>query len=264
MKLYIITDMEGVAGIVSWDSHKGLEPKKEEWMTLEVQAAIEGAKAAGADEIIVLESHKLLIDLLDKDVKIVVSGAYSLAYLSGLDSSVDAVLIIGQHARAGVQNGVLNHTGNSSIMNIYLNGEAVGEAGFAMAYAASFGVPTIFLSGDTAAVAEAKELVKNIAAVAVKEGIEKFKAISLHPRKARELIKEGVARAVPRVGEIDMFKPAPPYELKIEFATTQTASKMALIPGVKQIDARTVAYSSDNFKDIAVMYCLRGALFAAE
>ncbi len=255
--------MEGIAGIAGWDSHKGtvVDNKKEEWMTLEVEAAVQGAKKAGADEIIIAESHKLIIDLLDKDVKVVVSGEFSLDYLPGLDASVDAVLIIGQHARSGIGTGVLNHTGNNTTLNIFLNGKVIGEAGFEMAYAASMGVPTIFLSGDKAAAEEANDLVKNMETVVVKEGINKYMAISVHPEKARELIKNGVEIAFSRMKEIDVFKPAPPYELVIEFSTTQTASKMAIIPGVKKIDGRTISYTSMNFKEIVAIYCLRGALY---
>lgn len=266
MKIYIVTDLEGVAGVVSWDSHKGSfeDIEAREWMTLEVQSAIEGAKESGVDEIIVAESHKLIIDKLDKDIKLVLAGNLSPSYLSGLDSSVDSVFIIGQHARAGVENGVLNHTGNSAVFNTYLNGIVVGEAGFTMAYAGSLGVPVILFSGDREAVKEVKALVKNIETVIVKEGISKYKSISIHPQKARELIKEAAKRAIKRRKEIDPFVLKPPYEYKQEFTTTITVSKMCLIPGVKKLNDRTISYTSNNFKDITDILILRGMLYDAE
>ena len=266
MKIYIVTDMEGVAGVVSWDAHKGstFDNLKEEWMTLEVQSAIEGAKEVGADEIIVAESHKLIVDRLDKDIKLVLAGGFSPNYLVGLDSSVDGVFIIGQHARAGVEKGVLNHTGNKSVFNTYLNGIVIGEAGFAMAYAGSFNVPVTLFTGDGEAVKEAKSLVNNIETVAVKEGVSKYKAISLHPRKARELIKEAAKKAIKRIKQIKPFVLKPPYEYKQEFTTTITVSKMCLIPGVKKLNDRTISYTSNNFRDIANILLLRGMLYDAE
>jgi D-amino peptidase len=266
MKVYIITDLEGVAGVVSWDSHqeRSSDIKATEWMTAEIQAAIDGARSGGVAEIIVAERHKVIIDKLDKDVKLALAGGFSLAYLPGLDETVDGVFIVGQHARAGVGKGVLNHTGNSAIFNTYLNGIAVGELGFEMAYAGSMKVPVILLTGDAEAIQEAEALVDNMETVTVKEGINKYQAISLHPRKARELIREGAKRAVERINEIKPFVLETPYEYKVEFTTTQTVSKMCLIPGVRKVDERSIAYTSDNFQEIVNMNLLRGYLYDAE
>ncbi|MDD3927973.1 MAG: M55 family metallopeptidase [bacterium] len=260
MKIYIITDLEGVAGVVNWDSH---QERATEWMTAEIQAAVDGARSGGAEEIIVAESHKVIIDKLDKDVKLVLSGGVA-SYLPGLDESVDGVFIVGQHARAGVGTGVLNHTGNSAVFNTYLNGIAVGELGFEMAYAGSKGVPVVLLTGDTEATQEAKVLVDNMETVAVKEGINKYQTISLHPRRACELIREGAKRAVERINEIKPFTLEAPYDYKVEFTTTQTVSKMCLIPGVRKVDERSITYTSDNFQEIANMNLLRAYLYDAE
>lgn len=266
MKIYIVTDLEGVAGVVSWDTHRDSpdDIENREWMTLEIQSAIEGAKEAGANEIIVAESHRLIVDKLDKDVKLVLSGRFPPSYLSGLDNSVDGVFIIGQHARAGVEKGVLNHTGNMAVFNTYLNGKVVGEAGFIMAYAGSFNIPVILFSGDEEAVKEVKSLVNNIETVAVKDGVSKYTAISLHPQRARELIKQSAKKSIKRIRQIKPFVLKPPYEYIQEFTTTITVSKMCLIPGVKRINDRTISYTSNNFQNIVNILILRGMLYDAE
>jgi len=263
MKIYIITDLEGVAGVVDWDSHqeRSNDIKAAEWMTAEIQAAIDGARSGGAEEIIVAESHKVVIDKLDKDVKLALTGGFASSYLPGLDETVDGVFIIGQHARAGVDKGVLNHTGNRAIMHISLNGIEVGELGFEMAYAGSMKVPVILLTGDLEATREATALVGNMETVAVKEGMNMYQAISLHPQKARDLIRVAAERAVTRIGEIAPFALEPPYTYEVEFCDTQTAFKMCLIPGVKRVGGRRVSFTSNDFKEIVNMNILRACLY---
>ncbi len=266
MKMYIITDMEGAAGIAVWGSQPGIpyEVKKAEWMTAEVQAAVTGMKECGADEIIVAESHRLILDQLDQAVKVVLTGGTMVNYLPGLDASVDGVFIIGQHAMAGTGNGVLNHTGNSAIRRVMINGITLGELGFEMAYAGSLDVPVLFVSGDNATVNEAQALVKNMETVAVKEGINKYQTISLHPAQACEYIRQGAAKAVKRIQEIKPFVIEPPYTYEVEFTTTHTVSKMCLIPGVTKVNDTTVSFTSDNFQEIANIYILQGHLYDAE
>jgi D-amino peptidase len=263
VKVYIITDLEGVAGVVSWDSHqeRATDIKAMEWMTAEIQAAVDGARSGGATEIIVAESHKVIIDKLDKDVKLALTGGFAPAYLPGLDETVDGVFIVGQHARAGVDKGVLNHTGNIAIANISLNGIDIGEAGLAMAYTGSMKVPVILLSGDLEATLEVSALVGNMETVAVKEGVNMYQAISLHPQKARELIRNAAERAVGRIREIEPFTLEPPYTYEVEFCETQTAFKMCLIPGVKRVNGRRVSFTSNDFKEIIDVNILRACLY---
>ena len=235
-----------------------------EWMTMEIQAAIEGAQKAGADEIIVAESHHVVLDRLDKNMKYVLASRFSPSYLSGLDKSVDAVLMIGKHARAGVERGVLNHTGNTWVQHQWLNGIEMGETGFEMVYAGTLGIPVVFISGDKEAVWEAKALVKNMETIAVKAGISRYKAISLHPCKAQELIRAGVERALERREEIKPYIMKPPYKWCVEFTDTQYASNMNLIPGVQKINDQTIMYKSRKFQDIVKVMLLKGFLYSKE
>ncbi len=78
LKVYISADMEGVAGVVTQDQlgPAGFEYSQfREFMTAEVNAAIEAARDAGATEIVVSDSHgnglNLLLDALPQDIELV-------------------------------------------------------------------------------------------------------------------------------------------------------------------------------------------------
>ena len=111
---------------------------------------------------------------------------------------------------------------------------------------------------------QARALVTNIKAVVVKEGLSKYKAISLHPNKAQELIREGVKRALERREEIKSYVMAPPYEWRIAFTNTQYASNMCLIPGVQKINDQTILYKSRKFQDIVNVMLLKGFLYSKD
>ncbi len=60
MKVFVISDMEGISGIVRPEQTAAGEPMYEEGRKLytqEMNAAVAGAKAAGATEIVVMDYH---------------------------------------------------------------------------------------------------------------------------------------------------------------------------------------------------------------
>src|SRR5262249_18021205 len=91
MKIYISADMEGVAGVVSADQliPTGFEYAKfREFMTDEVNAAIDAAFAAGATDITVSDSHgnaeNILIEKLPKNVLLVRGFPRPLEMMQGI------------------------------------------------------------------------------------------------------------------------------------------------------------------------------------
>ena len=141
MKVHIISDMEGVAGIVKWEQVTGGDPMYEEGRRLyteEINAAVRGAKAAGATEIVVMDCHgagkgwtfnSLIPDLLDPACEFVVQQEWT-EYTGFLEEGCDAALFVGMHARAGTRDGVMNHTvSGQSWQNLWFNGTLVGEIG---------------------------------------------------------------------------------------------------------------------------------------
>lgn len=233
LKVYIMTDMEGVAGVINFDDYTSPQGRYyeigRELTTREVNAAIEGLLEAGADEILVVDGHghgAINPSLLHPEARLL--AGRPLTYPFGCDETFDATLIIGQHAKSNTDGGHLCHTGSLRVEDLQINGISLGELGCNMLFSSYFGVPTIMVSGDKAACNEALALVPNLEVAPVKEGVKRGSAsgltaeenkvfngaaIHLHPEKARELIKEKAAKALMRIDEIELFWIEPPYEL---------------------------------------------------
>lgn len=233
MKIYIMTDQEGVAGVVNADDYGGPSgryyERAKELTTLEVNAAIEGAVEAGATEFLVFDCHgQGSIDQLLLDPRAELHIGHPRLMPMERDGSFDAQFIVGQHAKANTDGGHLCHSFSFAIEGMTINGTSVGEMACDMLGAAYFGIPTILVTGDAAACAEAHELVPKIETAAVKRGITRgsasgltpeqnklFNGAAVHksPQQARRLIKEAAIRAVQRINEIKPFWIEPPYEL---------------------------------------------------
>ena len=132
--------------------------------------------------------------------------------MAGLDASFDAVVFVGAHSMIGTHRGVLSHTMSSKdVRQLRINGKPIGEIGIFALKAGTFGVPLVFVSGDTAACKEASRFVPGITVVAVKEGLARTVAISLSPEAARERIREGVARSLADISKVKPYKLKPPF-----------------------------------------------------
>lgn len=256
MKVHITADMEGVA-VICHDvqaDQKGLDyPRMREIMTGEVQAAIEGARDAGADEIVVCDAHdtgrNLLVERLDPDVEVIEGSPYDLGMMSGITRDFDASFQVGYHSMRHTHAGVLGHTFTYEITELRLNGLVVGESGLSAAIAGHFGVPVVFVSGDAHAVRQAKALVKNIVGVATKEGVGLYGVRTLTPEKARRLIRKGAKEALERLDEIEPFVVQKPVLMEVEFERPLMAEYASKIPLVKRKDARSVAYRAPDMVD---------------
>ena len=187
-KIYISSDMEGVVGAVTGEQlgPSGFEYQRfRKFMTAEVNAAIEGARAAGAGEILVADSHgngqNLLIDELPKDVQIVRSWPRPLGMVGGLDKSFDGAIFLGYHSSTDNLEGVRAHTFSSArLTSVKLNGTAVSEGVWNAAIAGEMGIPVIMVSGDDATVAEVSSFVGNVERAVVKYALSFHSAKTLH------------------------------------------------------------------------------------
>jgi D-amino peptidase len=167
--------------------------------------------------------------------------------VAGLDDSYSAVILIGYHAKAGGERGVLAHTGSGTIADLRINGRSVGEGGMNIHVAGALGVPVVLISGDDVTLAQARELVPNIEGVQVKEAIGPSAARSLRPEEARRLIREGTARAIRRRGEI---KPVPanlPVRFDVSFTQPAIALMAEQIPAVERTGANSIAFVADDY-----------------
>ncbi len=263
LKVFISVDMEGVCGVVSWDdvtvggTDYGLFRKL---MTQETNAAIEGALAAGATEIVVRDGHdtgrNILPDLLRPEARLLRDWSYGpLSMMEGIDRTFDAVVFIGYHARASTPNAVLKHTMTTKLLDVIINGKKMPEAGINGLMAGYFGVPVVLVSGDQAIAAQAKELFGDIETAVVKEAIATA-ALNLHPAKAQELIKQKTTAALKRLKDFKPYKLAPPYTLDVSFADEAGAQKASWIPGAVRKDEHTVSFTAGDVMDLMKLFRL--------
>ncbi|MGH9602236.1 MAG: M55 family metallopeptidase [Terriglobales bacterium] len=258
VKVYISADLEGVAGVVD---NTQASPSGRDYalgrrlMMAEVNAAIAAALDAGATEVIVNDSHwdqtNLEPDKLDPRARLITGAPKPFGMMQGLDDSFAAVLFIGYHPRGSTADGVLDHTYSSELKVVKLNGHEVGEYGLNAALAGHYGVPVIFISGDRAATEQAKEFIPGVEVAAVKQGIGRTAALTLPPDAARQLIAEGVKRAMGRRSEIKPVSLRSPITLEVELSSSRQADSCMMVPGMKRVSGRTVSYTAP---DMAVIY----------
>lgn len=255
--IYISCDMEGTAGVSSWkqcDPDDRQEyPTFRRLMTLEVRAAIEGAREAGARRVLVNDSHSSMRNLLfdelpdDDDLRVVSGAPKPWSMMQGLGSHFDGAFFTGYHAKAG-DLATLSHTYNEAIYRVSVNGTACSEALLNAALAGSHGVPVLLITGDSTIVDETTRAMPWTVGVAVKDAIG-FSAIeSLTPYWAREAIRAGARQAMARIEQARPFTFGPsPLELTIETAGVEHADFIELMPGFTRIGARAVRFGADEY-----------------
>ncbi len=256
LKVFISVDMEGVSGLINWDETDNRGPDYNLFrrlMTEEANAAITGALAAGATEIVVRDAHdsarNILPDLLRPEAQLIREWNGPLSMMEGIDKTFDAVVFIGYHARAGTPNAVLKHTMSLSVYDLILNGVRLPEAGWNATIAGYFDVPVVFVSGDAAICKQAREILGNVETAQVKEGIGKA-AKMLHPSKSQELIRTGVAAALKNLAAYHPYKPTPPFKLEVFFTDENLAQNASWVTGVVRTGERSVAFTSGDLWEV--------------
>jgi D-amino peptidase len=207
MKIYLMTDYEGVAGVYDWENRDDESAENFErrmrgrkWLAREVQAAVDGFYEGGATEVIVNDGAGYTIDLDELDDRpLVIHGQQRPHWLPYLDSTCTATGLVGGHAKAGTVQGNLAHTMCGDIRNYSFNGLSLGEGGLQAAIAGHYGVPFVFVSGDAHLCQEMAALIPGVVTVPVKVGLSRLAALTLPPQEARDLIRQ-------RAGQIEPFK----------------------------------------------------------
>ena len=246
MKIYMMTDMEGISGVhrveyTQPEASKYAEGRR--LLTGDVNAAVAGCFDGGATEVVVRDGHmnggNFLLEEMDE--RVVMDYNARGQWQGCLDRSFDAVMIVGQHAMAGTVDGFLDHTQSSTTWYEFsINGRAVGEIGQFACMAGAFDVPVVMVAGDRAAAEEATQLLGPIEVAAVKYGVGRSVAVCLHPKKARTLIHDAAARAMKLVPTAKPWKPKRPMEVVVRFTRSDHADEVAFRVGNVRVDARTI------------------------
>jgi D-amino peptidase len=274
MKIWISYDMEGVAGIVDWDQCRPGEHGYALGCALlldEVNAAIEGAVAGGATEVLLNDSHGRMANLdprlvVHPDVVRMITGRHKPMYMmQGLDETVDAAFLVGYHGSISGQPSTLSHTYNPEVFSgARVNGTWVGESGINAIVTSHFGVPIALVTGDEVTWTETEPFAPDAEHVVTKTSITRASADALHPTVSCRLIREAAESATRRAGEMRDRPITGSTTLELDVQTADMADVATWVGGVDRVADRTIAITGEDLlsvftRFVAVNYITRQA-----
>jgi len=260
VKVYISADIEGITGLVSWSQCSRPDGKSFDYafarrmMTHDVNAAIRGARLAGAAQIVVKDSHgnskNLLIEDLEPGVELVSGhGSGTDGMMMGIDESFDAAILVGYHAMAGTLGGIMEHTITGGVHHLWVNGIETGEMGLSAGVAGRYGVPLVMVSSDSAGCKEAEELIPGVITTATKEGFGRYMGRLLHPSETAPAIEQAAHDGIVNLPAIKPHQFAEPIHIKVEFNRAEEADMCARMLGIARADGYSVEATYPTYKD---------------
>lgn len=257
MRVYVSVDMEGITGVAVG---KHVQPAEKDYerfrrlMTKDANAAIEGALAAGATEIVVSDGHgpmtNVLIEELNPTARLISGSNKLLGQLEGIDKGFDAAFFVGYHLREGGGDGILNHTFIGRIVyEVRVNGEPADEALVNAGLAGAFGVPIALVTGDSAVCAQAQAHIPGVIVAPIKEALDQFTGLSLGPEKSHALIRERAKEAIDavRAGRLSPYRAKSPVTFEVDFKRTAPAHMATVFPGVTRRGPRTISVTDADY-----------------
>jgi D-amino peptidase len=255
MRVAVSVDMEGVSGTVSF---KQITTGSAEWQraqrlaTADVNAAIAGAREAGATRFVLHDTHSLddinlLIDELDESAEYI--GGQPLLLWEDLSADYNAAFLVGYHTRAGYI-GIMSHVFCDLICDVRLNGRPAGEGALAAALAGYYGIPAVLVSGDDQVCAEMRNWCPTIETAVTKVSITRYATRCLPLSEARANIKEAARRAIAGLANHEPLKLQPPITLEVRWHNNQTARTVSLMPGVELINPDTTRFVHDDYAQV--------------
>lgn len=266
MKVFISADIEGIACVVSREDTKleGQEYERaREWMTAEVNAAIEGCLEAGATEFVVADSHghmrNLLAEKLHEKALLVRGSPRPGTMAEGIGADTSAAMFIGYHSMAGNAHGVLAHTYlGGTFYQIRLNGKVYGEPGINAAIAGHYGVPVALVAGDDTVKKEVNAIMPWTENVVTKWAISTFSAKNLTPKASQDAIRAGAKKAIERLTEMKPLDIGKPVQLDVDFIQALSADLAGDIPGVTRTGDRSLSFTGKDMLEVTKMIRLIG------
>ena len=261
MKILVAADMEGISGVVHWDQVTPGHFEYERFrrlMTADVNAAIQGAFSAGAEDVTVTDGHmwgrNILVEEMDRRARLNSGTPAPLSMVQGVEQGVDGVMFLGYHARIGSENAILDHTwSDERVAGCWINGQEYGETGLNGAVCGHFGVPVIMVSGDQTVCGEALDLLGPVETAVVKVAHGRMSAECLPPELAQQKICEAAARAVMRLRQGAApapLRPSTPINLAVDFVQSEMADRAAMLPGARRGPGRRIEYTAGDMLTI--------------
>ena len=263
MKVYISADIEGV-GCVVRSEHSSIQGREYSFarkqMTAEVNAAVSGAFAAGAEEVVVADSHNvglnILPDELDERVQLIMGSPRPFSMMQGIDLGFDAVMFVGYHCMSKTLDSNIPHIFSGRAARLTINGTDVGEIGLNALLAGYYKTPVVLTTGDEHACLEARTLMPWVSTAAVKKAIGSYAGLCLHPKKCVTLIAEAAEkglRAVDKCLPLDL--PGDETIMDLECTTASTADRIARVPRSERINGTVVRYRARDVKEMYQAFC---------
>ncbi|HVW84011.1 MAG TPA: M55 family metallopeptidase [Bryobacteraceae bacterium] len=248
--IFLVTDAEGVGGICRQDQTDAKDPELKALLTGEINAAVDGFYAGGADDVVVWDGHdgSQTLSTLTIHPRARLLMGYP-GVLMTLDQHYAAIAFVGQHARADSKGGVMAHSYSSlGIETILVNGKPFGEIESLAALAGAFHTPVIFLSGDQAAADDVHAVSPEAELAVVKQGLANYACLSLSAPAAQSLIRDRARLAMKKISESKPYKIEGPVTVQIEYTARHVPGPDARNqPGVEFIDARTLRFHGKDF-----------------
>ena len=260
LKIFMHWDMEGVSGLLTreqvWFWEEGVRPEVAEegrkLLVADVNSAAEAALKAGVDRLIVCDTHhgggniRLPEMLTDPRITYLVkSRGYdgpSLRWMPGLDATVDGLMLMGHHAKAGAPGAFLPHTWTLEWADFRLNGQSVGEIGIESCFAGHWGIPLVLAQGEETMCKEVEAQFPAAVTACVKHAESRDRCTGPDAQAARRLTAEKVAEAIRKLlaAKPAPYQPSLPMRVAIRMQTEVTAEEAAKKPGVRRTDPYTV------------------------
>ena len=222
-------------------------------MTWIVEVVAGELYSAGADEVVVADSHGAMVNVdplaLGQPVTLVRGFPRPLSMIYGSPGSRGA-LLIGYHG-SPQSGGVLGHTyagrivqrvgvdGFEAASELVLNTYALGEQG----------VPVILVAGDSVLEEDASRVAPHAVFVPLKSPASSSLADVSPPRmRVEEALRAGVRRALEGLEGARPVKPRDP-RITVEFKRPWHADLASLFPCTERLDGVTVRLTCDNYLD---------------
>lgn len=258
-KILISVDMEGITGVVTEQQlgPSGFEYQRfRKFMTMEALAAIEGARRAGATEIVVADAHgngqNLLIEEFPDDIQIIRSWPRRFGMVGGIDDTFDGVMLIGYHSSTHNKEGVRAHTFSSArLTNVSINDMPMSEGTWAATVTGSFGVPVIMVSGDDIATEEVQEFLGDVEVAVVKEAYGFHSAKTLTPAAGRKIVEEASFKSVQRIKDFKPYQINTPVTLDVSFKHYRPSEALSYLSIVERIDSHSIRFVGKDMIEVA-------------
>jgi D-amino peptidase len=263
-KVYISVDMEGISGISGSDQ---LGPGGAEYgrsrklMAEDANAAVRGALAGGATEVLVNDSHGGQRNLLPEDLhpsaSLISHSFKTYGMMEGLDDTFTAVIFIGYHAKAETGAGLFAHTGSGVVRDVEVDGRSVGEGGLNSMLAEWYGVPVVLVTGDDVAVGQVKEGAPAARGVVVKSALNE-RAVRLRPLALVRSEIEAAAKETVASAARTAPRRAASYRVRMRFRDTLIPQIAEAFPSIARPAPDAVAFEArsmpEAYRLIRVLY----------